>query len=532
MARSWFRTVGLGNLHYFLTVMVVACGSIPKGYDEGGFAAASGLTSFLDDFHLGRGRRTGDSSHMGTQKAVIASLGVLGAAVGALVSIGVTDRIGRLRAWQLFTLLWITGFLTLTFSSGHLSLLMFARVWGGVGAGGLTVVSPLYLSEIAKSKSRGMVVSMYMVILLSFLMAGFFINYAVVRTMAPSRRQYRVVLGVVQIPVGLALFASCFLHDTPRWLLYKQRRAEAVMVLAKLRGRAVDDPDVARELDEIERQMADTKQLLAGVSTWTVVKEVATVRSYRQRFLLGMAMQAVAQWSGGNGISYYIPEIFRLAGVKSSKNSLVSAGGYGAVKLVFTMVFTWALIDHFGRRRCFLTGLGLQCASHLYMALYMGLWRFSHNKPASDAAVASVFVYAMAWSIGLCTIQYLYGTEILPTRIRSVCYATNMALHWLWQFLIVRVTPPMFNALDVWGAYAFWAFVCLVGLVVLGLWAPETKGVPMERMGELFDGPWYRGWRAKLQDADDELAPRQRIRSTGAPSDDTQVEEPVKPVTC
>uniref|UniRef100_L2FI89 MFS quinate transporter n=1 Tax=Colletotrichum fructicola (strain Nara gc5) TaxID=1213859 RepID=L2FI89_COLFN len=64
------------------------------------------------------------------------------------------------------------------------------------------------------------------------------------------------------------------------------------------------------------------------------------------------------------------------------------------------------------------------------MAVYMGIWIDGTNKPASDAAIASVFVYAVGWSIGLCTVQYLYGTEIYPTRIRSVCYATNMALHW------------------------------------------------------------------------------------------------------
>ena len=59
----------------------------------------------------------------------------------------------------------------------------------------------------------------------------------------------------------------------------------------------------------------------------------------------------------------------------------------------------------------------------------------------------------------------------------------------------------MFVSLNVWGAYIFWALICGFGIVVLGLWAPETKGVPMERMGELFDGHWWMGWKAKLGDA-------------------------------
>ena len=99
------------------------------------------------------------------------------------------------------------------------------------------------------------------------------------------------------------------------------------------------------------------------------------------------------------------------------------------------------------------------------------------------------------------TVQYLYGTEIYPTRIRSACYACNMALHWFFQFAVVRVTPNMFVALDVWGAYVFWALVCALGLVVLGLWAPETRGVPMEAMEGLFAGPWYKTWRARYDPA-------------------------------
>jgi hypothetical protein len=338
--------------------------------------------------------------------------------------------------------------------------------------------------------------------------------------MAPTAAQYRLVQAIPLIPVGLAFITSFYLTDTPRWLASKDRGEEALAALSRLRCLA--EAGITEEYKEIQEEIQTKNQLLAGVSTWTTIKEVILNPSYRKRFLLGgelsyplsmqvetdrnsATMQTVAQWSGGNGITYYIPEIFRYAGVVGDNTSLITSGAYGTVNLVFTMVFTWGLVDIFGRRFCLLTGLFLQCITHIYMAVYMSVWVDGSNKPASNAAIASVFVYAVGWSIGLCTVQYLYNTEIYPTRIRSVCYATNMMLHWFFQFAVVRVTPNMFYSLNIWGAYVFWAAICAIGLLLLGLWAPETKGVPMERMDELFSGRWWTLWGAKV-----DLAARDR----------------------
>ncbi|EFQ30371.1 uncharacterized protein GLRG_05515 [Colletotrichum graminicola M1.001] len=502
------------NPYYLLTILVISCGSIPKGYDEGGFSAATGLPSFKNDFGLVASAWKGDESGLADRKANISSFGVLGAAFGSLIALAVNDRLGRLRSWQLLVAVWITGTLMQVFSSGILGLMLFARIWGGIGAGGLTVVAPLYLSEIAPAKSRGMVVSIYMVVLLSILTIGFFVNYAANATLAATRMQYRLVIAIPLIPTGLAFIASFFLDDTPRWLASQNRGEEALAALAKLRHADPSDRALAAEYDEIHEQIRNRNQILAESSTWSIAKDIATIPTYRTRFLLGAVMQTVAQWSGGNGITYYIPDIFQYAGVVGDNTSLITSGAYGVVKLVFTMIFTWGLVDVFGRRRCFIAGLFLQCITHVYMAIYMSVWVGGGNKSASDAAIASVFVYAVGWSIGLCTVQYLYGTEIYPTRIRSVCYATNMTLHWFFQFAVVRVTPNMFVSLDVWGAYVFWACICAAGLVILGLWAPETKGIPMERMEELFSGPWWMGWRAGVDLESSETTPFGKDGST------------------
>lgn len=127
-----------------------------------------------------------------------------------------------------------------------------------------------------------------------------------------GRAQYRLVQGIPLIPVGFAFLCSLFLSDTPRWLASKDRDDEALAALTRLRGSTnLDEPSMALEYRAIQQQIRMSEQNLGDVSTWTIIKGIVTYTSYRKRFLLGVLMQTVAQWSGGNGITYYIPQVRR-----------------------------------------------------------------------------------------------------------------------------------------------------------------------------------------------------------------------------
>lgn len=116
--------------------------------------------------------------------------------------------------------------------------------------------------------------------------------------MPPTSAQYRVVMAVPLIPVGLALIASFFLTDTPRWLASQDRAEEALAALTRLRSADPNDTDLAQEFGEIHQQIRSKEQALANTPILTIVKEIATITTYRKRFLLGALMQTVAQWSG------------------------------------------------------------------------------------------------------------------------------------------------------------------------------------------------------------------------------------------
>ena len=129
--------------------------------------------------------------------------------------------------------------------------------------------------------------------------------------MAATRSQYRLVQAVPLMPVGLAFMASFFLTDTPRWLASEDRMEEAIATLSRLRNTdpATVELRIGEEYNEILRQCQVKEQQLKEVSTWTVIKEVVTIPRYRERLLLGLTMNLVAQWSGGNGVTYYIPQV-------------------------------------------------------------------------------------------------------------------------------------------------------------------------------------------------------------------------------
>lgn len=142
------------------------------GYDEGGYSASVKLESFMVDFNLLKSHWKNDPTGLTNRSANITSFNVLGAAFGALAGLDLNDRLGRLWSWRLAMVVYMVGTFIQVFSSGIYGLLLFARIFSGLGAGLLTVTSPLYLSEVAPKATRGLSVGLYMVALLTVLTMG------------------------------------------------------------------------------------------------------------------------------------------------------------------------------------------------------------------------------------------------------------------------------------------------------------------------------------------------------------------------
>lgn len=302
--------------------------SVRIGYDEGGYSSSVSLESFKEDFNLVKSHWKGNATGLANRTANITSFGVLGAASGCVIALLLDSfHWGRLASWRAYAAVWASGLFIQIFSSGIYGLLLFGRIWGGLGAGALTVVTPIYLSEVTPARSRGWIVSLYMVFLLSFLslgssptrgpselslantsITGFFISYAASKSMPATREQYRLVQSIPLIPMGVAFICSFWLYETPRWLVTRNRTPEAREVLARLTGLSIDDPALVANFDSLHQQILANEIDRQERSTKDLFREILS-RRYRGRFLLALAMQAFGQWSGGNGITYYIPTV-------------------------------------------------------------------------------------------------------------------------------------------------------------------------------------------------------------------------------
>lgn len=126
--------------------------------------------------------------------------------------------------------------------------------------------------------------------------------------MPDTREQYRLVQSIPLIPMGVAFICSFWLYETPRWLITRNRISEARQVLARLNGLSTDDPLLQANFDSLHQQILANEMDRQERSTKDLFQEILS-RRYRGRFLLALAMQTFAQWSGGNGITYYMPTV-------------------------------------------------------------------------------------------------------------------------------------------------------------------------------------------------------------------------------
>ncbi|GAA6008598.1 hypothetical protein JCM10207_007172 [Rhodosporidiobolus poonsookiae] len=465
---------------------IAALGATLYGYDSAFIGGTLALASFKNDFGI-------NSSNSASLSANIVSTYQAGAAVGALLAFPFCDRYGR-RATILASAFIFTIGAALHFASTSdtgLGGIYAGRVVGGVGVGMVSLVVPIFISEISPPAIRGRLTGLYELLLQIGGLVGFWINYGVSENMPIGTAQWRVPIGVQLIPGVLLCILGFFLVESPRWLRARGRHEEAERVLANIRNLPADHIYLAEEWALVDAQLAVEQEKYAGKNGFTARLREIALPGIRNRFAICFFLFLFQNFTGVNAINYYSPTVFKSIGINGTNTSLMTTGIYGVVKTTTTFIWLLFLIDRLGRRKLFLIGAVGAAFSMFYVGAVI---KATNPSPTSDitpigkSAVAFLYIWAIFYGPTWNGTPWVYCAEVFPMHIRSLCQALLSFSQWIWQFVIARATPTMFISMKAYGPFFFFASGTVLGFLFTYFFVPETKGLPIERMHELFGG--------------------------------------------
>ncbi|KAG1081503.1 hypothetical protein G6F42_022925 [Rhizopus arrhizus] len=325
-----------GRKSIYMAGVVAAGGGFVVGFDTGAVSGTMVLQPFMDRF------LNVDATY---RSALLVAMMLLTATIGGLASGNVCDYIGRKNTILLGTSVFGIGalFETIGYNFG---LLMAGRLFVGLGEGVLTNAIPLYHTEIAPPDIRGRLITLFSAMASVGTIVGYFVNFGT--SYLSNDWAWRTPF-LVQLIVCVFLFAAYFLPYSPRWLIDKGRKEEALLVLAKLHESTVEDPEVRNEYqcicEEIEVERSFGSRTYVECFRGTNLK----------RTLFALFTGNGAAFTGTYSISYYAPSIFQQAGVGSTSISLATSGASNILVLVVTLL-TVLFIDRLGRRGIFTSG--------------------------------------------------------------------------------------------------------------------------------------------------------------------------------
>lgn len=473
---------------------VYACGAVAGsaaimiGYDSAFIGTTLSLPSFKNEFHF---ERLGTKA-VNLLNANIVSCYQAGAFWGALFAYVAAFFLGRSRGLAVFSAIFVVGAAMMLGANGErgLGLIYGGRVLAGIGVGGCSNLAPIYISEISPPAIRGRLVCMFELGWQIGGLVGFWINYGVNTTMAPSHKQWIIPFAIQLIPSALLFMGSFWLHESPRWLMSKGKREKAIKNLCWIRQLPADDIYIKEEVYAMDQNI-ERQEAAGGQGFLQPFKLLARNRHIQWRFFLGGMLFFWQNASGINAINYYSPTVFKSIGIIGTNTSLFTTGLFGVVKTIGTIIYLLFLIDQFGRRRLLMIGSIGGSLCMWYVGAYIKIAQpakhpTTHLPPSGVSAVFFFYLWTAFYTPTWNPTPWVINSEIFDQNVRTLAQGSAAANNWLWNFLISRFTPQMFQAMG-YGVYFFFAALMIWGAAFVYFLIPETKNIPLEGIDRLFD---------------------------------------------
>jgi len=428
---------------------------------------------------------------------------LIGTIVGAVAAGRPADVLGRRATLFGLAVLYFVSAVGCAFAWDWYSLLFF-RFLGGLGVGGASVVSPMYIAELSPARLRGRLVAVTQFNIVLGILLAFFSNF-LIKQLDLGAVEWRWMFGVEAFPAAAFFFLLFLVPRSPRWLVAQGQMDEARSVLSKA---GTDTGDVETELEEIQRSLRFEREAL---------REPFFQRKYSKPILLAFAIAMFNQLSGINAILYYAPRIFAMSGAGENA-AFFQAVAVGFTNLIFT-ILAMAVIDRLGRKNLMIVGsigyilsLGAVAATFYvcsaeFAAVADATESLQNAEKAAGGAVTpavteaeatleaamagaatggtvvlvSLMVFIASHAFGQGAVIWVFISEIFPNRVRARGQGLGSLTHWAFNAAI-SWTFPVIAAASGAHVFAFYAAMMVLQLIWVLTVMPETKNISLEEM--------------------------------------------------
>ncbi len=426
-----------------LIAIIAAIGGLLFGYDT---SVISGAILFV--------RRQFELKAFETELAV--SIVLAGAAMGAAVAGYFADRFGRKPVLVVNAVIFGV-FAVVTGMSNGLPLFLAARFVVGLAVGVTSLITPLYIAELAPFSIRGALVTLNQLAIVTGIVVAYYVDY-----IFAGAQNWRAMFISAAGPSIILLIALIFLPESPRWLAAHGLFDAAFRILSRIESL----PEAQRDLDEL-RQVTEADRLK--------FRDLFAPR-FRKPLLVGIGLGAFTQITGVNTIIYYTPTILQMAGFKSASSAILATILVGSVNLVATIISLF-LLDRVGRRPLLLIGI-------VGMGIGLGHLGFSFGAGhlSREVVLLDVLGYLASFAISLGPVFWLLISEIYPTTVRGQAMSMASVTVWIADLLVSITFLSLVEALGARLSFWLYAVICIAAFIFSLKLVPETKDKTLEEI--------------------------------------------------
>lgn len=473
------------NTYIFALTLVATLGGLLFGYDT---AVISGTVESLRKFFIEPQGLPLDQAN--ALEGFVVSSALIGCILGASFAGWISQRYGRKPTLILAAILfllsaigsaWPELFIGRPGSGDHTFMYAFVayRILGGIGVGLASMVSPMYIAEVAPADRRGNLVAWNQFAIIFGMLVVYFVNYLIMgdhqnpiilkdaagvlsvsaeSDMWTVQEGWRYMFGSEAFPAALFGMLLFFVPKTPRYLVLVQQEEKAYSILEKINGK-----NKAKEiLNDIKATAQEKTEKLFTYGVTVIV--------------IGILLSVFQQAIGINAVLYYAPRIFENAGAEGG--GMMQTVIMGIVNIIFTLVAIFT-VDRFGRKPLLIIG-----------SIGMAVGAFAVAMCDSMAIkgvlpVLSIIVYAAFFMMSWGPICWVLISEIFPNTIRGKAVAIAVAFQWIFNYIVSSTFPALYDFSPMF-AYSLYGIICVAAAIFVWRWVPETKGKTLEDMSKLW----------------------------------------------